>query len=103
MNEIEEIEESESTFGPGIDNFMVAWSQDVKMYLYAIARTLYFTTPFYMMNTFKWVKAALVDAPCRVMLDIDIEYIYIKRQMWLKRNKADLSETNDEQKTNKED
>ena len=103
MNEIEELEEIESTFGSGLDNFMVAWSQDIKIYLQAVAKTLYFTTPFYMMNTFKWVKAALVDAPCRVILDIDIEYIYIKRQMWLKRKKADLSETNDEQKTNKED
>lgn len=103
MNEIEELEEIESTFGPGLDNFMVAWSQDIKIYLQAVAKTLYFTTPFYMMNTFKWVKAALVDAPCRVMLDIDIEYIYIKRQMWLKRKKADLSETNNEEKTDKED
>lgn len=35
IEEIEEIEESVSTFGPGIDNFMVAWSQDVK-YIYVL-------------------------------------------------------------------
>lgn len=103
MNEIQELEEIESTFGPGLDNFMVAWSQDIKIYLQAIAKTLYFSMPLYMMNTFKWTKAALVDAPCRVMLDIDIEYISIKRKMWLEKNKAGLSETNNEQKTNKED
>ena len=103
MNEIQELEEIESTFGPGLDNFMVAWSQDIKIYLQAIAKTLYFSMPFYTMNTFKWVKAALVDAPCRVMLDIDIEYISIKRKMWLEKNKPDLSKTNNEEKTDKED
>lgn len=103
MNEIEEIEESESTFGPGVDNFMVAWSQDVKMYLCAIAKTLYFNMPFYTMSTFKWVKSAVVDAPYRVMLDIDIEYIAIKRKQWLEKNKPDLSKTNNEEKTDKED
>ena len=37
MNEIEELEEIESTFGPGLDNFMVAWSQDIKIYLQALS------------------------------------------------------------------
>ena len=112
MNEIEELEELEdigSIFGPGVDNFMVEWSRDVKLYLYAIAKTLYFNAPFYTMNIFKWVKCAAVDAPCRIILDIDIEYIAIKRQKWLKRkrwleeNNADLSKTNNEEKINKED
>jgi hypothetical protein len=54
--------------------------------------TLWQFTPQYSLNTFKWLKTAIIDAPCRLMLDIDIEQLRLKREYISKIKKGNLSE-----------
>lgn len=72
--------------------FVNAFTFEVKTYFVALANTIYQFTPQYSLNVFKWLKTAIVDAPCRVMLDIDIEHLRLKREYILKMKKEDLSE-----------
>jgi hypothetical protein len=38
-------------------------------------------TPFYTENIYKWVKAALWDAPHRFMLDVELEVMKLERDL----------------------
>jgi hypothetical protein len=51
------------------------------MYLKAIYLTLVTMYPFYIQNTYKWVKAALWDAPLRIMLDVELEAMRLERDL----------------------
>ena len=59
------------------------------MYLKAIYITLVTMTPFYTENIYKWVKAALWDAPHRFMLDVELEAMKLERDL-----SRDISEEN---------
>ena len=59
------------------------------MYLKAIYITLVTMTPFYTENIYKWVKAALWDAPLRIMLDVELEVMKLERDL-----SRDISEEN---------
>jgi hypothetical protein len=51
------------------------------MYLKAIYLTLVTMTPFYIENTYKWIKSALWDAPHRFMLDVELEAMKLERDL----------------------
>ena len=72
--------------------FVNALSFEFKTYFVAMFNTFSQFTPQYSLNTFKWLKTAIVDAPCRLMLDIDIEQLRLKREYISKIKKGNLSE-----------
>ena len=72
--------------------FVNALSFEFKTYFVAMFNTFWQFTPQYSLNTFKWLKTAIVDAPCRLMLDIDIEQLRLKREYISKIKKGNLSE-----------
>jgi hypothetical protein len=94
---------SEPTFPPqrGIA-FVNAMSFEFKTYFVAMFNTFWQFTPQYSLNTFKWLKTAIIDAPCRLMLDIDIEQLRLKREYISKIKKGNLSE-DDVSEKNKDD
>lgn len=66
------------------------------MYLKAIYLTLISMGPFYIENVFTWLKSAIIDAPYRVLLDVELE------RMRLERNEY-LSGSSDEEEVDKKD
>jgi len=96
---------SEPTLPPDMQGnaFVNVFSFEVKTYFVAIRNTFWQFTPQYSLNVFKWLKAAVIDAPCRLMLDIDIEHLRLKREYILKMKKNDLSEEGISEETNKKD
>ena len=72
--------------GRRISKYMNEISANVKMYIFSIFATAYIYAPMYTLNTCKWVKMAVVDAPLRFSLDIDLEYMKLQRH--LSREKA---------------
>ena len=72
--------------------FVNALSFEFKTYFVAMFNTFLQFTPQYSLNTFKWLKTAIVDEPCRLMLDIDIEQLRLKREYISKIKKGNLSE-----------
>ena len=69
-----------------ISKYMNEISSNVKVYIFSILATVYTYAPMYTLNTCKWVKMAVVDAPLRFSLDIDLEYMKLQRH--LSREKA---------------
>ena len=69
-----------------ISKYMNEISSNVKVYIFSILATVYTYAPMYTLNTCKWVKMAVVDAPLRFSLDIDLEYMKLQRH--LSRDKA---------------
>jgi hypothetical protein len=61
-------------------------SSNVKVYILSFFTTAYMYAPIYTLNTCKWVKMAVVDAPLRFSLDVDLQYMKIQRH--LSREKA---------------
>ena len=61
-------------------------SSNVKVYILSFFTTAYMYAPIYTLNTCKWVKMAVVDAPLRFSLDVDLEYMKLQRH--LSRDKA---------------
>lgn len=51
------------------------------MYHIAVYNTLLSMGPYYANNVLKWFLSALWDAPRRVYLDIDLEYMKLKRDL----------------------
>jgi len=51
------------------------------MYLKAVYLTLVSMTPFYVANMYKWVKMAVIDAPHRFLLDIELEVMRLERNL----------------------
>ena len=96
---------SEPTLPPDMQgNALVnAITFECKTYFIAMCNTFWQFTPQYSLNIFKWLKTAIIDAPCRVMLDIDIEQLKLKREYISKMKKEDLSETDVSEKTNNKD
>jgi hypothetical protein len=82
--------------------FVNAMSFEFKTYFVAMFNTFWQFTPQYSLNTFKWLKTAIIDAPCRLMLDIDIEQLRLKREYISKIKKGNLSE-DDVSEKNKDD
>ena len=72
--------------GRRISKYMNEISTNIKMYILSIFTTAYIYAPMYTLNTCKWVKMAVVDAPLRFSLDIDLEYMKLQRH--LSRDKA---------------
>ena len=72
--------------GRRISKYMNEISTNIKMYILSIFTTAYIYAPMYTLNTCKWVKMAVVDAPLRFSLDIDLEYMKLQRH--LSREKA---------------
>lgn len=50
------------------------------IYIQAVYQTLVCMGPQYLMNTYKWVKAAVWDAPYRFILDVELEKMAIERE-----------------------
>ena len=48
------------------------------MHARAIFNTLRDTGPQYLVNTYKWIKMAVWDAPYRIFLDVDLEYTRLR-------------------------
>lgn len=51
------------------------------MILVAIYNTILSMGPYYTTSTYKWFKSALWDAPMRLYLDIQLEYMRIERNL----------------------
>ena len=51
------------------------------MYIQAIANTFYTMGPQYLTSIFRWVKAAVYDAPIRLLLDIELELQSMERAL----------------------
>ena len=51
------------------------------IYLQAAAQTLTSMGPHYIKNIYTWVKCAVLDAPFRVYLDVELEKISIERDL----------------------
>jgi len=51
------------------------------IYLQAICQTFLYMGPYYLSNTYNWIKCALWDAPHRLALDIELEKISIERNL----------------------
>lgn len=49
------------------------------MYIQAICNTFVSMGPQYLTSIFRWVKAAIYDAPLRLFLDIELELQSIER------------------------
>lgn len=69
-----------------ISKYMNEISSNVKVYILSFFTTAYMYAPIYTLNTCKWVKMAVVDAPLRFSLDVDLQYMKIQRH--LSREKA---------------
>ena len=67
--------------GRRISKYMNEISSNVKVYIFSILATVYTYAPMYTLNTCKWVKMAVVDAPLRFSLDIDLEYMKLQRHL----------------------
>uniref|UniRef100_A0A6C0CPB6 Uncharacterized protein n=1 Tax=viral metagenome TaxID=1070528 RepID=A0A6C0CPB6_9ZZZZ len=48
------------------------------MHARAIFNTLRDTGPQYLVNTYKWIKMAVWDAPYTIFLDVDLEYTRLR-------------------------
>ena len=72
--------------GRRISKYMNEISSNVKVYILSFFTTAYMYAPIYTLNTCKWVKMAVVDAPLRFSLDVDLEYMKLQRH--LSRDKA---------------
>lgn len=48
------------------------------MYARAIFYTLRDMGPQYLVNTYKWIRMAVWDAPYRIFLDVDLEYTRLR-------------------------
>ena len=72
--------------GRRISKYMNEISSNVKVYILSFFTTAYMYAPIYTLNTCKWVKMAVVDAPLRFSLDVDLQYMKIQRH--LSREKA---------------
>ena len=72
--------------GRRISKYMNEISTNVKVYILSFFTTAYMYAPIYTLNTCKWVKMAVVDAPLRFSLDVDLQYMKIQRH--LSREKA---------------
>lgn len=69
-----------------ISKYMNEISSNVKVYILSFFTTAYMYAPMYTLNTCKWVKMAVVDAPLRFSLDVDLQYMKLQRH--LSREKA---------------
>jgi hypothetical protein len=38
-------------------------------------------TPFYIANVYKWLKMAVIDAPHRFLLDVELEAMRLERNL----------------------
>lgn len=72
---------SPQTHSRSIRNYMNEISDNVKVYILSIFTAAYIYTPLYAINTCKWVKIALVDAPVRFTEDVDRQYMKIKKHL----------------------
>jgi hypothetical protein len=72
--------------GRRISKYMNEISSNVKVYILSFFTTAYMYAPIYTLNTCKWVKMAVIDAPLRFSLDVDLQYMKIQRH--LSREKA---------------
>ena len=62
-------------------HYMNEVSTNVKVYLLSVFTATYMNMPTYIINTFKWVKMAVIDAPIRIGDDIDNQYNKITRHL----------------------
>ena len=51
------------------------------MILYAVYNTMLTMGPYYLKSTYKWLKMAAWDAPVRIYLDIQLEYMRLERNL----------------------
>lgn len=82
----EEVSPQPQPRGRRISKYMNEISSNVKVYIFSIFATVYTYAPMYTLNTCKWVKMAVVDAPLRFSLDVDLQYMKLQRH--LSREKA---------------
>jgi len=75
-----------------ISKYMNEISSNVKVYILSFFTTAYMYAPVYTLNTCKWVKMALVDAPLRFSLDVDLQCMKIQRHLSREKQK-EKSET----------
>jgi len=62
-------------------NYVEEVSTNVKVYLLSVFTATYMNMPTYIINTIKWVKMAVIDAPIRIGDDIDNQYNKITRHL----------------------
>jgi len=49
------------------------------MYFTAVVNTISTMGPYYAKSVYNWVKAAVWDAPLRVYLDVELEFLNLSR------------------------
>jgi hypothetical protein len=50
------------------------------IYIQAVYQTLVSMGPQYLINTYRWAKTAVWDAPYRFILDVELEKMAIERE-----------------------
>ena len=79
-----------------ISKYMNEISTNVKVYILSVITTVYLYAPMYTLNTCKWVKMALVDAPLRFSLDVDLQYMKLQRHLSREKSKEKSETVKDE-------
>tara|TARA_B110000977_G_C11056433_1_gene484242 strand:+ start:838 stop:1146 length:309 start_codon:yes stop_codon:yes gene_type:complete len=81
--------------GRRISKYMNEISSNVKVYILSFFTTAYMYAPIYTLNTCKWVKMAVVDAPLRFSLDVDLQYMKIQRHLSREKAKENIETVKD--------
>ena len=81
--------------GRRISKYMNEISSNVKVYILSFFTTAYMYAPIYTLNTCKWVKMAVVDAPLRLSLDVDLQYMKIQRHLSREKAKENIETVKD--------
>ncbi len=63
------------------------------IYIQAICQTFIYMGPYYMTNTYSWIKCALWDAPYRFILDVELEKIAIELNLSKKEREVNSSDS----------
>ena len=63
------------------------------IYIQAICQTLTSVGPYYMINTYNWVKCAVWDAPKRLILDIELDIMMIVRDLSIREKEVNSSDS----------
>ena len=81
--------------GRRISKYMNEISSNVKVYILSFFTTAYMYAPIYTLNTCKLVKMAVVDAPLRFSLDVDLQYMKIQRHLSREKAKENIETVKD--------
>ena len=70
---------------------------EMKPHIIALVKSIYYYSPEYATNIFNWLKRGFVDAPMRLVLDVDLEAMNMKRNLsQVKKSENDINENKED-------